>query len=191
MPWSEKVLQQFQAVPVLPLLLQDQYHGPFNKLLHTLFPVDSDFTVSPQFLMPLAEESADFIVMFEILVQNRPVLVLQLKDLRDLQFISSRQTAHQQIRRHMGDIAEAGLCPIRTLYGIIAMGTRMCFYHVDARDPHPCIVPVALSRHPTRINNPAPEEWWDCDVLKADGEARLREVVDEIMEACTELVADD
>jgi hypothetical protein len=34
------------------------------------------------------------------------------------------------------------------------------------------------------VNDTAPVERWDCDILDAEGEARLRAVVDEIKQAC-------
>ena len=69
------------------------------------------------------------------------------------------------------------------------MGTRLCFYSLDTTDVAANIVPLNIPRHPTRVNDTAPAERWDCDVLDAVGEARLRAVVEEIKEAC-ENIAD-
>lgn len=46
--WHEKVLSQFCAVPAYAT--DKEYHGPYNKLLNSLFPVDSDFVVNLQFM---------------------------------------------------------------------------------------------------------------------------------------------
>ena len=65
------------------------------------------------------------------------------------------------------------------------MGTRLCFYHLDTTDLAADIIPLDnVPRHPTRVNDTAPMERWDCDVLDAEGGARLRAVVDSIKAAC-------
>jgi hypothetical protein len=69
------------------------------------------------------------------------------------------------------------------------MGTRLCFYHLDTTDVAADIIPLDnIPRHPTRVNDTAPIERWDCDVLDAEGEARFRVVVDLIMVACENIV---
>jgi hypothetical protein len=78
-----------------------------------------------------------------------------------------------------------GRCPIPTLHAVSAMGTRLCFYHLDTTDVAADIIPLNnIPRHPTRVNDTAPAERWDCDVLGAGGEAKLRGVVNAIKEAC-------
>jgi len=62
------------------------------------------------------------------------------------QLKSTRETANRQIRRRLVVLSERAPLPI--LYGISAVETRLCFYEF--------------------------EKGWDCDVLKADGERRLR-----------------
>ncbi len=64
------------------------------------------------------------------------------------------------------------------------MGTRLCFYHLDTTDVAADIIPLNIPRHPTRVNDTAPMGRWDCDVLDAEGEGRLRSVVDSIKAAC-------
>jgi hypothetical protein len=66
------------------------------------------------------------------------------------------------------------------------MGTRLCFYHLDTTDLAALeVIPLNIvPRHPTRVNDTAPVERWDCDILDAEGEARLRAVVDSIKAAC-------
>jgi hypothetical protein len=77
MPWPEEVLRQLQQIPVNPT--EAEFHGPYNKLLNVLFPLDTDFTVVPQYLSSSREfESADFVFMYEILYNNRPVFVLEI-----------------------------------------------------------------------------------------------------------------
>ena len=67
------------------------------------------------------------------------------------------------------------------------MGTRLCFYSFDKTNPDAGINPPGIPRHPTRINDVAPEARWCYDVLEADGEAKLREVVEYIKQECAGL----
>jgi hypothetical protein len=102
MPWPEKVIRQFQTIPPNPI--ESDFHGAYNKLLNTLFPPDTDFTVVPQYLKPASSKS-DYIVTFEILFENKPIFILGLEKPADLKFISSRQAADVQIRERLGDLA--------------------------------------------------------------------------------------
>jgi hypothetical protein len=102
MPWPEKVLRQFQSIPANPS--ENEFHGPYNKLLYTIFPPDSDFTVAPQYLKPASAKASDYVVMFEVSLQNKPVFILELKPPRDIEFISTRQAADEQIRERVGDL---------------------------------------------------------------------------------------
>ncbi|KAK0183782.1 hypothetical protein F5146DRAFT_1079464 [Armillaria mellea] len=180
MPWPDKVLRQFAATPPNPI--ENEYHGAYNKLLNTLFPPDTDFTVVPQYLETNSLKGADFIVMFEILLHNKPVLILELQKPSHIMYSSTRQLADDQIRQRMGDVS--GQCPIPTLHGISAIGTRLCFYRLDLNQAHLQIIPPAIPRDPRYIIDTAPEERWDCSVLDVQGEAKLRAVVDEIKQAC-------
>ena len=70
------------------------------------------------------------------------------------------------------------------------MGTRLCFYRLDTTNVAADIVPLNdIPRHPTRVNDTAPVERWDCDVLDAVGEVRLCAVVNAIREACENILA--
>lgn len=103
MPWPEKVLRQFRAIPANPA--ERDFHGPYNKLLYTLFPADSDFTVVPRYLEHNSPKTSDFIVTFEVSIDNKPIFILELKSPADLAWISTRQSADDQVRARMGDLA--------------------------------------------------------------------------------------
>ena len=103
MPWPEKVLRQFQAIPANPA--ERELQGPYNKLLNTIFPPDSDFTVVPQYLEHNSPKKSDFVVTFEVSIDNKPVFILELKPPADLALISTRQLADDQVRERLGDLA--------------------------------------------------------------------------------------
>ncbi|TEB39595.1 hypothetical protein FA13DRAFT_1784306 [Coprinellus micaceus] len=97
--WTTKVLRQFQiaqnaAHPVLEKVIR----APYNKFLNTLFPVDTDFTVIPNFQEVSSTKGVEFVVTFEVFVENRPVLVLALKREADLAMNSKRASADYQLR---------------------------------------------------------------------------------------------
>lgn len=99
--WPPKVLRQFATVP--PNASEGDFNGPYNKLLYTLFPPDTDFVVVPQYI-PDSRNAADFIVMFEVYLESRPVFILELKPPNHLQTHSKRQAADLQIRQRMVDL---------------------------------------------------------------------------------------
>ena len=102
MPWPPRVLRQFAKVPNAPS--ESDFHGPYNKLLNTLFPVDTEFTVVPQYL-PGSRESEDFVVMFEVLLEDKPVFVLELTQPGNLRWDSTREIADLRIRSRLRDLA--------------------------------------------------------------------------------------
>lgn len=75
-----------------------------NRLLYTLFPTDTDFTVIPQF-MPTSREAADFLVTYEVYLEDKPVFILGIKPPKDLRYASTREKADLQIRSRVRDLA--------------------------------------------------------------------------------------
>ncbi|KAI9566199.1 hypothetical protein HD554DRAFT_2221544 [Boletus coccyginus] len=185
MPWPAEVVRQFQTVS--PNADESDFLGPYNKLLNTLFPPDSDFTVAPQFLKSDPADPSDYISSFEIFFKNWPVFALQLKKPGNLKYKSSRATADQLIRIRVAD--SAGDRPIPILHAVSAFGSRLCFYHLDTANTAAgiFILPRRIPHHPTMMNDTAPMERWNCDVMDAEGETRLRAVVDSIKAACEDI----
>lgn len=103
--WPSKVLHQFKVIPANPR--EREFHGAYNKLLHILFPPDSDFTVFPQYLPCDSMKSCDFLVTVDDALgdQPMPVLVIELKRPGLLGHMSSRDAADQQIRARMEYLA--------------------------------------------------------------------------------------
>ncbi|KAI6119723.1 hypothetical protein EDD16DRAFT_1580050 [Pisolithus croceorrhizus] len=101
MSWPAEVVCRFQLL----LLSRRGLHGAYNKLLHVLFPPDTCFTVEPHYLEPSSSQSHDSIHSFDILLGTRPVFVPELMVPTDLTCKLSRQSADEQIREHLGDLA--------------------------------------------------------------------------------------
>jgi len=184
--WPNKVLLRFQGVPPIPK--ESDFYGPYNKLLHSLFPWDSDFTVSPQYEPDSSQDSIDFIVGFQIEFMDWPVLILELKRPSTILHTSTRGEADDQIRERMEQLVAQ--CPLQTLHAVSVLGTSLCFYSLDTRDTNGKILPLKIPRHPTVVNDYAPENQWEYDVLGEEGEAKLRDIIVEVSQGCADLLAD-
>ncbi len=79
-------------------------------------------------------------------------------------------------------------CPLETLHAVSALGTKLCFYSINTRDDNATIDPLAIPQNPMRVNDPAPANRWDSDILEAAGEERFRQIVEEINVGCAALV---
>ena len=111
--WPVKVLQQFDiALLAGNDALENVLHAPYNKLLNTLFPVDTDFTVIPNFQEINSTKGADYLVTFEIFLENRPVFVLGLKREKDFSVRSKCMAADDQLRQRLGDLIGNDLLPL-------------------------------------------------------------------------------
>ena len=116
MPWPVPVRRQFEKLPPNPS--KADFHGPYNKLLHTVFPVDTKFTVTlvPQYC-PQSRDSAIFIVTFEVMHEDKTVFILDVKPPGDRALPSRRAAADRQVREHIAD-ATGPSCSLRcTLLG--------------------------------------------------------------------------
>ena len=90
--------------------LENVLHAPYNKLLNTLFPVDTDFTVIPNFREINSAKGEDHLVTFEIFLENRPVFVLKRE--KDFSVKSKRTAADDQLRGRLGDLIGNALLPL-------------------------------------------------------------------------------
>ena len=104
MPWPPKVLRQFEKVPPALHALEADYHGPHNKLLYSLFPADTNYTVVPQYLHRDSRDPADFLFLFEVFFEDKTVLILEIKAPGTLRYASSRKAADRQIRKRIRDV---------------------------------------------------------------------------------------
>jgi hypothetical protein len=214
MPWPSKITRAFSTVEGgADIVIHDnRFYGPYNKLLYTLFPADSDFIVSPNYIPGNNDGGADFIISFEINLRRRPVFIIDVKPPQHLSFNSTREAADRQIRRRLVDLSgvcsgvvadcalmhlpadslPSELAPLPVLYGISAIGTKLCFYEfakVPRRLTPRRLTPQRIPSDPEFTTDVAPRERWDCDVLEANGEQRLRALTAQITEACERLQA--
>lgn len=181
-PWSSPIMQRFRSVPPNPQ--ESEFYAPYNKLLCTLFPVDTAFTVAPQsYLMSVASGgSVDFLVEYVVFYDENPVFLLQIRAPAKMQLISAREESDDHIRKRIRDLRV--FCPLPTLHAVSAFGTRMCFYSATVGCP---TAPGRLPSDPELLCDTAPRSRWDCDVLEDEGAILLKEVVNKIRNQCENL----
>ncbi|KAK0211988.1 hypothetical protein IW262DRAFT_1412865 [Armillaria fumosa] len=171
-------MKRFSTIP--PNARGNNFFGPYNKLLHSLFPADSDYTVAPQLHSLLNScDSADFIIEFEVLLEDKPMLLLQIEEPRKAVLNSAREVADDQIRKRMRDLAPS--CPLDTLHAVSAFGTRLSFYQYDRETR---IIPSRITPDPEREADIAPLSRWDCDILEDEGSQRFQDIVAAIKTKC-------
>lgn len=201
MVWSQKILRQFQLVP--PNADGNMYLGPWNKLLSTLFPPEGDLTVVPNFQESTSREGLYFSFSIDIYIEDKPVLLIDLdKKPNNLRYISKREDADTHMRRRLYDLVGTSLhtspismhyscvstgdCPLHTLYGISAFGTKVCFYSLPTVRGS-AIDPPFIHRDLNYAEKGVPESQWIDDVLDTHVEDKVRRVVGEIMKNCLDV----
>ena len=100
MPWDKYTLRLFGMIPKDPDRFD--FHGPYNRLLFSLFPIELDAYMVAPYWKPDAYPAPFF--RFDILHNNKPVLLLELKEPGDLQYSSKRQEGILQIQDRLRNL---------------------------------------------------------------------------------------
>lgn len=181
-PWPEIIMRSFFIAGASSSTSEKPFYGPWNRLLNTMFPVDTIFEVVPQYFPQSvgSRDVVDFVVMLIIYVNAYPVLIVEVKPPADFRFNSKRQEADTQMRQRFLDVV--GDLRIPVLHGVSAYGTKLAFYkytkNVNVLEPR------RITPDPELLTDTAPQHWWDCDILEADGAKKFREVVENVKEMC-------
>ncbi|KDQ09034.1 hypothetical protein BOTBODRAFT_165233 [Botryobasidium botryosum FD-172 SS1] len=188
MRWPNWILEKFITIPggTRAAAHESLFYGPYNTLLHHLFPPQEHFMVVPKYRTPRAGSSADctaIFIVYQVQIQT-PIFFLEIKPPFHFDELSSREAADGQMRDSFREFVEALQIPI--LHGVSALGTRLAFYQYDAEST--IIKPIAIPRDPIRVNDTAPQVLWHTDVLSDEGVQLIGLVVDEIKEMCQEIV---
>jgi len=117
--WPDSILRRFATIPS-DNPTEGEYHGPYNKLFHIVFGVDSDFAILPQYLLNHTLDTDDPTMTFRVDLVVKPLLILHLKSPGDIALPSRRQAADDQIRSHMVDIiGQSSSCTIAYFTAIL------------------------------------------------------------------------
>jgi len=178
-PWSSEIMDCFQTIR--PDLESDFTPAAYNKLLNTLFPVNTPYTVFPQVHRHEDGVNPTARTTFTVYYNNTPVFLLDLHAYPTLSRISSREAADDHMRVHLRDLMP--YCPLESMQAVSVFGTRMAFYKVTTGQ---AILParaLSVGQH----EDTTPADWWDCDLMEDDGAIRLKEVVNRIRNQCENL----
>ncbi|KAH9046125.1 hypothetical protein EDB84DRAFT_1576025 [Lactarius hengduanensis] len=162
-PWPQWLVNSFLSANQ-PQFATDEsvYYGPYTRLLYHLFGVEGPFEISPRFHVPQTpHESFDVIALFTVELTSTP---------------------DDQMRDHF-DLRHTLVTP--RLPGVSAFGTRMAFYEYVVANNR--ITPGAITPDANILNDLAPIERWNCDLLEDEGINRIRQVVQDVTAMCQAL----
>ncbi|KAF4616645.1 hypothetical protein D9613_008327 [Agrocybe pediades] len=161
------------------------FYGPYMRLLYYLFGgIDGDFEVQPEVSLPYkARETTDTVATLTVEYRRHPVMFVQVKPSETVINDLERKEADDQLRVQFLDVMDRAVTP--RIPGVIAFGTRLAFYeYVPATRK---LTPPWIPEDPTYLNDVAPIERWNYDVLEAPGFARLRHETQSVIEMCQAL----
>jgi len=145
---------------------ESRFYGPYNILLMYLFPYTEDFVVEPQYKRPEQSKSVDFTTILIVRHKEHPVFFLEIKASEHLRRISSRKDADLQMRERFENLFDD--VEVETLYGISALGTKLCIYTVSKETGR--LLPKRVPAGPQFVTDTAPINRWDVDIMTPDGE---------------------
>lgn len=175
MPWDKYILRQFESA--LPLGEHDEsrYYGPYNTLLGDLFPKEEGYMVVPRYKRPRDVTSAEFYAIFLVQQGESPVFFVEIKAAGHIHNRARRGAADEQMRETFCELLEDITIPI--LYGVSAMGTKLCFYTFTKETRR--LEPNRVANSDIFLVDMAPKSRWDVDILTAEGEQRFRDIVED------------
>ncbi|KAF8450144.1 hypothetical protein BGX38DRAFT_1184726, partial [Terfezia claveryi] len=126
----------------------------------------------------LSKTAVDFTTVFIVRHNDHPVFFLEIKPAGYLQHNSSREAADLQMRERFRILFDDVQIPI--MYGVSAIGTRLCIYSWNKETRR--ITPNAIPIDQNVTSDTAPAARWNLELMTAEGEQRLREVVRHVKE---------
>jgi hypothetical protein len=181
--WPDHILEQFGTVTPLGEVDETEYYGPYNGLLLDQFPGPEHYMIVPQYKRPTYPQSIDFTTIFIVQRHKHPIFFIEIKPAGHIKLISDRAAADKQMRERFEALADQLIIP--TLYGISALGTRLCVYTYDKETA--VLQPERIGEDTKRVNDRAPANRWNMDVMTSAGEERIRELVAHVKAMCAGL----
>ena len=173
MPWPNWIVKQFATIPggMKNATEESLFYGPYNTILHHLFPPNEDFMVVPQCQRPAVGQSIDFTTIFMVELTNTqtPIFYLEIKPPGHLNELSKREQADARMRDRVRELITGLRIP--ELHGVSALGVQLAFYRYDAATR--VLEPPAIPRDPVRVNDTAPAARWSVDLLSDEGHQRV------------------
>lgn len=181
--WPVRLVNLFANVN--PHAMEKEFYPAYNVLLNQVFTFNEGFVVAPVTEPVESRMSIDFTVGYEYVIEenNQPVLFLEIKPAYTITSKANRKSADHQMRERFIQLFER--CPIDTLYGISAFGTRICIYHVTRENG--IIQPIAIEDHVNIMIDSAPLDRWNIDILNVQGRMQLNGIFNLVKQMCANL----
>lgn len=181
MTWPNHVLKQFEIVNRFTTVTDaTEFYGPFNTLLFHLFPPTEDYQIAPK--LKRIKGTYNFSFLFIIMKHNSPVLFIEIGTYLSFEKNFLRKEADDHMRDRFLEFSSESLS-IPKLYGLSALGTRFSVYEYDKTTRR--LTPPRIPPDTTILNDTAPRERWNYDIMEDLGEAKLVEIVQEIKQMVT------
>ncbi|KAJ7582667.1 hypothetical protein C8J56DRAFT_955417 [Mycena floridula] len=149
-----------------------------------MFPGAEDYMIVPQYKRPTYPQSIDFTTIYIVKLQKCPVLFLEIKASGHIKAISDRAAADEQMRERFEALASTYR---QAVWDQRSGGTKICIYTYDAVSDE--LSPPRIQRDVMRVNDRAPADRWNLDILQPDGEARMRGLVNEVKAMRSQLIS--
>ncbi|KAK7692125.1 hypothetical protein QCA50_003744 [Cerrena zonata] len=157
-------------------------YGPWNRLLNTLFPPDTQFEVVPHY--SISNDATDVMIFLLIYIETSPIFLVELKQPSDFRYSSKRQEADIKMRQCFLDCVDEMQIPV--LHGVSVFGTKMAFYRLN-KTSH-VLEPRKIVPDRDRLTDIAPKDWWCWDILEEEGADKFRAVVEDVKAMCSGVI---
>ncbi|KAF9233429.1 hypothetical protein BU15DRAFT_80135 [Melanogaster broomeanus] len=177
--WPQGLLNIFNVCRNQNAPLESRYYGPYDRLFNYAV-IEGSFT----FVLALQtvpdetslRDAVAFVVIMVVLNrEQKPVLILEIKDDRWAKEPDKRQRADTQMRQHYDQMLFN--CPISRLYGLSLLGTSLRVYCGDKITGK--VTPDFVGR--PNASRVLPPDFlggeWDLDILSPDGLKKMQEIV--------------
>jgi hypothetical protein len=101
--------------------IETKFYPLYDKILNYWFPANEGYDVCPQWSIPQSRKTVDFTVTFVIELNQRPLLLVEIKPPWDFQLDSGREAAIVQIIQRLDEIGPNNQ-HVDRLYAISAIG---------------------------------------------------------------------
>ncbi|KAG2005563.1 hypothetical protein CC2G_001958 [Coprinopsis cinerea AmutBmut pab1-1] len=185
-PWPDYIIQSFTIAnrkAAEPTANESLYYGPYTRILYEILGLKGPFEVSQQFSD--TRDAINLVLLVTVQMDEHPIFFIEVKLPGALNMGSKWAQADSQMRDRYRALKD-GLIT-QSLPGVSAFGTRMAFYHYD-RDTNR-VEPPPILRDPEILNDVAPKDRWDADLLTQDGAERFRQVVERARDAALAALA--
>jgi hypothetical protein len=103
------------------------------------------------------------------------VFFVEVKTALAIKNLSARADADDQMRLRLRQLFDQSLTE---LHGISTLGTRLCFYCLDKNTES--LTPRPIPQNAAYVNDTAPADRWDADILTDDGFNRFMNIVEHV-----------